>query len=51
MGAGTYTFEWFNPVTGTVASTGSVSTPSGAHSFTPPFPGDAVLYLRSANRP
>lgn len=39
------TVEWFNPATG--ATIGNASVPSGASSqpFTPPFSGDAVLYL------
>jgi hypothetical protein len=48
--AGTYAFEWFNPVAGTVAGSGLVLVSSGPSTFTPPFPGDAVLYL-SASKP
>ena len=44
--AGTYSYEWYNPTTGTVASTGFVTTTGGNQSFTPPFSGDAVLYLK-----
>ena len=45
--AGTYSFEWFNPATGAVAGTGSVTAAAGNKSFTPPFTGPAVLYLKS----
>jgi uncharacterized protein (TIGR03437 family) len=44
--AGTYTYEWFNPVTSTVTERGSVTVSSGDEDFTPPFSGTAVLYLR-----
>src|SRR5690606_25862806 len=44
VAAGTYVFEWFNPGTGSVASRGSVTVPSGSRSFSPPFGGSAVLY-------
>ena len=43
--AGSYAFEWFNPTTGSVASTGSVKAAGGNQTFTPPFSGPAVLYL------
>ena len=46
--AGTYALEWFNPAAGAVASTGTLTVESGRRSFTPPFAGDAVLYLRSS---
>jgi len=46
--AGTYNYEWFNPSTGAVAGTGSFTASSGSRSFTPPFSGDAVLYLKSS---
>jgi hypothetical protein len=49
MAAGTYAYEWFNPATGTVVATGSLSVPSGTSTFTPPFSGDAVLYLRAVS--
>lgn len=48
MAPGTYLVEWFNPVAGTLAATGSVSVPTGASPFTPPFSGDAVLYLKAS---
>ena len=47
--AGSYAFEWFNPTTGSVASTGSVKAAGGKQAFTPPFSGPAVLYLKVAS--
>ena len=44
--AGTYNYEWFNPSSGTVAGTGTVTASGGSKTFTPPFSGDAVLYLK-----
>lgn len=43
---GTYNFEWFNPGTGTVANRGSLIVSTGSTSFSAPFNGHAVLYLR-----
>src|SRR3982751_5831801 len=37
--------EWFNPATGVKTSAGTVQGGSSTQSFTPPFSGDAVLYL------
>lgn len=37
--------EWFNPGTGKASSQDPVTAGSSAQSFTPPFSGDAVLYL------
>jgi hypothetical protein len=37
--------EWFNPATGETTPRGTVKAGSSAQSFTPPFRGDAVLYL------
>jgi hypothetical protein len=45
MVAGAYAFEWYNPATGAVSDTGTITLPAGAHRFTPPFSGDAVLLL------
>ena len=47
--AGNYDYEWFNTRTAAIVSTGSINTSGGTHSFTPPFEGDAVLYLRVRN--
>ena len=46
--ASSYNYEWFNPTTGTIVQTGTVTVTSANHSFTPPFSGDAVLYLKAA---
>ena len=43
--AGTYDFEWFNPVTSNIQGTGTITATTGNRSFTPPFSNDAVLYL------
>jgi hypothetical protein len=48
LSAKTYTFEWFNPATGTIAGTGSVTAGGGNQTFTPPFSGTAVLYLKAS---
>ena len=37
--------EWFNPSTGAAIAREAVSAGSASQSFTPPFSGDAVLYL------
>ena len=47
--AGTYSYEWFNPVTGKVAGTGNIIASTGNRSFTPPFSGDAVLYIKKSS--
>ena len=44
--AGTYTYEWFNPSSGTIVSTGAVTSTEGKRLFSAPFIGDAVLYLK-----
>ena len=44
--AGTYHFEWFDPVRGTTAEEGTVHAMDGRRDFKPPFEGDAVLYLK-----
>ena len=41
----TLNVEWFNPATGTSTTAGTVTGGSSSQSFTPPFNGDAVLYL------
>lgn len=43
--AGTYRYEWFNPSSGTIFSTGSLDVAGGNQTFTVPFSGDAVLYI------
>jgi Putative collagen-binding domain of a collagenase len=47
--SGSYSYEWFNPSTGSVAGTGSITASSGNCSFSPPFNGPAVLYLKRMN--
>jgi hypothetical protein len=37
--------EWFNPATGAETTGKTIPSGSRAQSFTPPFAGDAVLYL------
>lgn len=49
--AGTYTYEWFDPVAGLVHSSGSITLTTGTSNFTPPFSGMAVLYLKSTGAP
>jgi Family of unknown function (DUF6298)/Putative collagen-binding domain of a collagenase len=44
-GSRTLAVEWFNPSTGAISAGKSVPSGSSARSFTPPFTGDAVLYL------
>jgi Putative collagen-binding domain of a collagenase len=41
----TLAVEWFNPATGATAAGSPIHSGSSAQSFTPPFSGDAVLYL------
>ncbi len=43
--ARTLAVEWLNPSTGATVSGGSIAAGSSSQSFTPPFSGDAVLYL------
>jgi hypothetical protein len=45
LSANTYDYEWFNPNTGQVAKTGTITVGNGNRSFTPPFSGKAVLYI------
>lgn len=49
--AGTYDYEWFNPVTGTKSGEGLVSSKGGRQSFVSPIQGDSVLYLRKRTAP
>lgn len=42
---GTYSYEWFNPGSGTIASKVTFTAIAEKQSFTPPFTGDSVLYL------
>lgn len=45
--AGTYSYEWYNPVANLIHSSGTATYTAGAQSFTPPFSGIAVLYLKN----
>jgi Family of unknown function (DUF6298)/Putative collagen-binding domain of a collagenase len=47
LASGGYFFEWVNPSNGTIISSGSFSAASGDRSFTAPFSGDAVLYIKA----
>lgn len=47
--SGTYAYEWFNPNSGTIVSTGTLTTEGGNQSFNSPFDGDAVLYIHADN--
>jgi hypothetical protein len=49
--AGTYDVEWFNPQTATTTARTSLNAVAGRNTFTPPFAGSAVLYLRLAGDP
>ncbi|HKY09588.1 MAG TPA: DUF6298 domain-containing protein [Candidatus Binatia bacterium] len=44
---GAYRYEWFNPATGSVAGKGSLTASDGTNTFSPPFSGIAVLYLKA----
>lgn len=46
--AGTYQFEWLNPSTNRVGSSGVLTVSGGNRTFSPVFTGDAVLYLHNA---
>jgi hypothetical protein len=43
--AGTYDYEWFNPTSGTIAYTGTITARGRRTFFSAPFGGDAILYL------
>jgi hypothetical protein len=49
--AGTYRYEWLDPSTNRISSSGDLSVPDGNHSFSPAFSGDAVLYLDIGTHP
>jgi hypothetical protein len=46
---GSYNFEWFDPSIGLVVRAGSFTTSAGNRSFTPPFSGEAVLFLKMSD--
>lgn len=45
--AGTYEYEWLNPGTDRIALFGTIVVSDGNRQMTPPFSGDAVLYLHA----
>ena len=50
LAPGTYQFEWFNPATNLVGTSGSITASGGERSFAAPFAGDAVLYLHASGK-
>jgi hypothetical protein len=46
--AGTYQYEWLNPITNLMGATATIAVPDGDKSFIAPFAGDAVLYLHAS---
>jgi hypothetical protein len=50
LASGAYEYEWHDPSTGEAAGQGAVSVGPRAPRFTPPFEGDAVLYLERVSR-
>jgi hypothetical protein len=46
VAAGTYSVEWFSPVTGEATREGSFTAAAGPTRFPPPFSGEAVLHLK-----
>jgi len=44
--AGTYRFEWFDPRSGKIAATGTITAKGYDQIFNAPFEGDAVVYLK-----
>ena len=47
LAAGTYRVEWFDPATGVASAGDTITTEPGKQRFTPPFNGQAVLYLKA----
>ena len=47
--AGTLNYAWLNPATGNVIRAKTISGGSASQTFTPPFTGDAVLYIFTNN--
>ena len=43
-----YKYEWFNPLTVRIVQNGTLSAGDGKREFSPPFSGQAVLYLKSS---
>lgn len=48
--AGKYDLEWFDPAKGTVVKSDTIDVAGDQETFTPPFAGDAVLYLKIRDR-
>lgn len=46
LSTGTYSYEWFNPDSGTIVLSGAFTAQSGKKDFSAPFIGDAVLYIK-----
>ena len=45
LGAGTYHYEWLDPTSNRITSSGVLSVSKGDHTFTPAYKSDAILYL------
>jgi hypothetical protein len=50
LAPGTYHVEWFDPTTNLVSTSDQIRVPAGERTFTAPFQGDAVLYLRASRK-
>ena len=48
LAAGTYQYEWLDPSTNLITSSGVLSVADGNHTFSPAYSGDAILYLHIA---
>jgi len=46
LASGTYSYEWFDALSGVVVANGVITVNQGESSFTAPFAGDALLYLK-----
>ena len=46
LSGSTYSYEWYNPVTRSTTEGGTLNANAATVSFSPPFGGSAVLYLR-----
>ena len=47
LAAGNYATEWFNSTKGVIAAKGSIHSSGGKQSFSPPFAGPYVFYVKS----
>ena len=50
MSAGTYRYEWFDPLKGDSMGKGSIQAVRGVREFKIPFAGDAALHLKEGHR-